>query len=133
MPSVPDDAATDPQKYDKEGRAVLSNPEVRKAIVDAANHLDQFIEFGHELYPMPRFYREMAKRVPGLTVPQFQAAMWQASQSRGVQLHVLNEVATAPDAEKGGSIFTRDRLYHFVRLNDRNPDSLRPKDDDGAR
>jgi hypothetical protein len=126
-PDVPADAATDPDKHAGAGRAVLASPEVRQAVVDAADHLSQFVEFQTELYPLPRFYREVAKRVPGLTVPQFQAAMWQLSKDRAIQLHVNNSNDGAGEKARGGSINTNGRLYDFVRLNTTNPDDLTPK------
>jgi hypothetical protein len=129
LPTVPADAATAPQKYETEGKAILNDQAVRQAIVDSADHLSQFVEYQHELYPMPRMYREVSKRVPGLTVSQFQAAMWQASVGRAVDLHAVNEVRNYPDAEKQGSIKTSDRLYQFVRLpQNATADTLKPKD-----
>lgn len=129
LPDVPADAATDPQKYEQQGKAILNNQAVRQAIVDAADHLSQFVEYQHELYPMPRMYREVSKRVPGLTVAQFQAAMWQASQDRALELHAVNEVRNYPDAEKQGSIKTSDRLYQFVRMpQNATADALKPKE-----
>lgn len=122
-PDVTADAATNPQKYEREGRAVLSDPAVRQAFVDAADHLSQFVEYQDGLIELPRMYREVAKRVPGLTVPQFQAAVWQVKESRAVELHVLNETRGVGGAETEGSLKVNrtgklgdDRLYHYVRF-----------------
>jgi hypothetical protein len=81
----------------------------------AYDHLCEFVEFQHELVPLPRLYRETTKQMPGLTPEVFHGELWQMSEERAIQLHVLNEVREAKDPEL--AISRNDRLYYFVRWN----------------
>lgn len=89
--------------------------DLRTVLKQSYDHLCEFVEFQHELVPLPRLYREAVKRMPGLTPDVFQSELWRMNDERVIQLHVLNEVREAKDPEL--AIFRNDRLYYFARWN----------------
>jgi hypothetical protein len=129
LPAVKPGGAQNPNDpaYVAAGKAMMADDKFRKDVAAAYAHLKRFPEFSDGLVDLPSMYGELRSRRPDLTHDQFHAAMDHLSRERQAQLHALNEVASAPDAHKQGCIRRTDTLYHYVKLNSKNPDDLKPK------
>ena len=135
LPPVKSGADPDSPAFRAAGQAILADDGFRRDFADAYNDLSEFVEFKDGLVELPRLYRQVKKTRPDLTVPQFQAAVWELGRSRAGELHVLNEVRTAPNAQNEGSVMRDGSMYHYIRFahskgqSQADPDQMKPKGD----
>ena len=87
---------------------------LRGVLVDAYNHLVDFVEFRATRHVhIPRLYHVAKKQIPDLTHDEFARELWQLGQEREVELQVENSPAqvTEPDL----AIWRDGHLYYYAR------------------
>jgi hypothetical protein len=90
----------------------LAAQPLRATMRAAYDKLSCFREFQDGLVEIPRLYREVQATVPDVTVAALHRELEQLWSTREVQLHVLNEVRSAAEPDKG--IRRNDKLYYYV-------------------
>jgi hypothetical protein len=104
-----------PARQDKKPSPEPPAPEpvpLQTALRSAYEKLCCFREFQDGLVEIPRLYHELRKSMADLSVPAFHAELQALWDARSVQLHVLNEVRSATEPEKG--LRRNDKLYYYV-------------------
>jgi hypothetical protein len=85
---------------------------LRTVLRDAYDKLRCFREFQDGLVEIPRLYHEARRAIPNLSVAAFHQELQALWSRREVQLHVLNEVQSASEPDKG--IRHNDMLYYYL-------------------
>lgn len=139
LPDVPasaivagEKARDDTYRYDDPGfkaagESIAGDPAFRQTLMDVYQELVQFREYRDGLVEIPHMYHALSQQIPGLTVPQFHAALAAINRTFNVELRVLNEVRTARRPEWA---MMRDgaMLYYLnIPKENRHADKLAPK------
>jgi|HubBroStandDraft_4_1064222.scaffolds.fasta_scaffold00070_38 hypothetical protein len=90
----------------------VGSSELHASMKDSWERLTLFREFSNGLVEMPRLYKEVKKKQPGLTVDDFKKELQLLWDKKEVELHILNEVREAKDPDQ--AIKSGNKLYYFV-------------------
>jgi hypothetical protein len=85
---------------------------LRDVLHRAYDNLCLMVDYRDGLVELPHLYHEVQKSQPGLTVEAFHREVQSLWRDREIQLHILNEVRTAKEPEKG--IWWDDKFYYYL-------------------
>jgi hypothetical protein len=85
---------------------------LESALRQAYEKLRLNIEYRDGLVELPHLYHELRKTLPGLTVAEYHRQLMELWNARRIELHILNEVRSAREPDKG--ITRNDQLYYYL-------------------